>query len=180
MPRKEDLRIRKTRANFYRALLELLEEKDFEDIKVIDICKVSTLNRSTFYDHFNDKYELLNSLTDYLKIELLEQLNIDKKLPIKEYLIEIANILLTYLDKNKKTIKVISNDTLIYNMIFDATYEIVNKKISTDYINKSNLSSEIISSFYVSGITRLCINKPNNIETYLNYLLDNINYLKLK
>ena len=180
MPRKEDLRIRKTKANFYRALLELLEEKDFEDIKVIDICKVSTLNRSTFYDHFNDKYELLNSLTDYLKIELLEQLNIDKKLPIKEYLIEIANILLTYLDKNKKTIKVISNDTLIYNMIFDATYEIVNKKINTDYINKSNLSSEIISSFYVSGITRLCINKSNDIKTYLNYLLDNINYLELK
>ena len=39
MKKKEDLRIRKTKANLYRSLLQLMEEKPFEEIKVIDICK---------------------------------------------------------------------------------------------------------------------------------------------
>ena len=56
MDKKEDLRVRKTKTNLYKALIELMEEKSFEDIKVIDICRVSLINRSTFYDHFNDKY----------------------------------------------------------------------------------------------------------------------------
>ena len=62
MAKKEDLRVRKTKANLYKGLLQLMEEKSFEDIKVIDICNVSLINRSTFYDHFNDKFELLTSL----------------------------------------------------------------------------------------------------------------------
>ena len=49
---------RKTKANLYKGLIELMQEKEFEDIKVIDICKKSLINRSTFYDHFNDKFEL--------------------------------------------------------------------------------------------------------------------------
>ena len=64
MTKKEDLRIRKTKASLYKSLLQLMEEKTFEDIKITDICKLSLINRSTFYDHFNDKYELLMGLMD--------------------------------------------------------------------------------------------------------------------
>ena len=86
--KKEDLRVRKTKANIYKGLIELMQEKEFEDIKVIDICKQSLINRSTFYDHFNDKFELLNSFMNDLKIELLEHLKESKNLKyktIKEY-----------------------------------------------------------------------------------------------
>ena len=86
MTKKEDLRIRKTKANLYRALLQLMEEKTFEEIKVIDICNTSLINRSTFYDHFNDKYELLSSYINDLKEELVEHLNVEKEVnSVKEY-----------------------------------------------------------------------------------------------
>ena len=67
MMKKEDLRVIKTKANLYRGLIDLMKDNPFEEIKVSDICNKSMINRSTFYDHFNDKYELLQSLIDDLK-----------------------------------------------------------------------------------------------------------------
>ena len=39
-----------------------MKNKSFEEIKVSDICKEAHINRSTFYNNFNDKYDLLFSL----------------------------------------------------------------------------------------------------------------------
>jgi AcrR family transcriptional regulator len=57
-----DPRIKRTRRMLHQALFELLAEKDFEAITVQDITGRSTLNRATFYDHFPDKYALLDDI----------------------------------------------------------------------------------------------------------------------
>jgi len=62
MKKKEDLRVIKTKKSIYEGLLQLMADTSFEDIKVSDICNISLVNRSTFYDHFSDKYELLAAL----------------------------------------------------------------------------------------------------------------------
>lgn len=41
------------------ALLTLMMTKPFEKITLTDICKLSMIPRSTFYRHFEDKYDLL-------------------------------------------------------------------------------------------------------------------------
>jgi AcrR family transcriptional regulator len=46
----------------HRAFKELLAEKSFEEISVHDIAERSTVNRATFYDHFPDKFALLEDL----------------------------------------------------------------------------------------------------------------------
>lgn len=49
----------------FQALGELLGEKNFADISVQDIAERSTVNRATFYDHFEDKFALLDAkITD--------------------------------------------------------------------------------------------------------------------
>ena len=67
---KNDLRVIKTKKNLYEALITLMKEKTFEEIKVADICKKALINRSTFYTHYQDKYELLYELINNLKEEL--------------------------------------------------------------------------------------------------------------
>jgi AcrR family transcriptional regulator len=57
---KEDLRIRRTRATLYRAVLELIKKQSFESITVKQICEHAMVNRATFYKHFLDKYHLLS------------------------------------------------------------------------------------------------------------------------
>ncbi len=73
-----DLRVVKTRKNLYTALLELMKEKTFEEIKVLDICNHALINRSTFYAHYNDKYELLADLIEDLKNSLASELKKNK------------------------------------------------------------------------------------------------------
>lgn len=44
------------------ALAGLLKVKDFDKISIADIAEQSTLNRATFYDHYPDKFALLECL----------------------------------------------------------------------------------------------------------------------
>ena len=60
MEKKTDLRIIKTKKVIYEALIDLMKEKTFEEIKVSDICNKALINRSTFYAHYEDKYEKVN------------------------------------------------------------------------------------------------------------------------
>ena len=90
MKKKEDLRILKTKASLYRGLMNLMKKKPFEEINVSEICKESLINRSTFYDHYSDKYELIESLMNDMRKELGEKIDRDKKTSnLKEYYIEV-------------------------------------------------------------------------------------------
>src|SRR3990172_4776223 len=57
--KKLDPRIKRTRQLLQQALMELMAEKSFQAITVQDIAARATLNRATFYAHFEDKYALL-------------------------------------------------------------------------------------------------------------------------
>jgi AcrR family transcriptional regulator len=54
--------MRRTRQLLQGALLQLLESKPFDDISVQDITEAATVNRATFYDHYTDKFALLEAL----------------------------------------------------------------------------------------------------------------------
>jgi AcrR family transcriptional regulator len=57
-----DPRIRRTRQLLQGALLQLIGSKAFDDISVQDITDAATVNRATFYDHYTDKFALLEAL----------------------------------------------------------------------------------------------------------------------
>ncbi len=49
-----------------KALLKLLEKKDFEYISIKEICKEAGVNRSTFYLHYENTSDLLKETSDYI------------------------------------------------------------------------------------------------------------------
>lgn len=55
----EDLRVRRTRKLLQQALIEGTVEKGFAALTVRDITERAMVNRSTFYRHYLDKYDLL-------------------------------------------------------------------------------------------------------------------------
>src|ERR1700729_3732859 len=57
-----DPRIRRPRQLLQEALGKLLETKEFDKISVQDIAEAATVNRATFYDHYADKYALLECM----------------------------------------------------------------------------------------------------------------------
>ncbi|MEP7288704.1 MAG: TetR/AcrR family transcriptional regulator [Chloroflexota bacterium] len=61
---QEDLRIQRTRKLLQQALFELTVENGFATVTVRDIAKRAMVNRSTFYRHYLDKYDLLKQYLD--------------------------------------------------------------------------------------------------------------------
>ncbi|GAX06530.1 TetR family transcriptional regulator [Secundilactobacillus pentosiphilus] len=71
-----DKRIIKTERDIKQAFLNLLKTTPFQKINVNQICNEALVSRSTFYEHFQDKYDLLSQLVkQYTKLyqELVEQ-----------------------------------------------------------------------------------------------------------
>jgi AcrR family transcriptional regulator len=68
-----DPRIVRTRQLLQQALHQLLQIRDFDSITVQDIAEAATVNRATFYDHYNDKFSLLECMVASRFQKLLQQ-----------------------------------------------------------------------------------------------------------
>ncbi len=67
-----DRRVRRTRENLKKALIDLIHEKDFESITILDLSERADVNRGTFYHHYFDKIDLLEKII----AEKLEKFNL--------------------------------------------------------------------------------------------------------
>lgn len=61
---KNDKRVRKTKEAIHLAFIELMEEVGFSKITVRMISERAQINRSTFYSHYLDKYDLLDKIEE--------------------------------------------------------------------------------------------------------------------
>ncbi|MCH4008561.1 hypothetical protein [Companilactobacillus sp.] len=64
MANPKDLRVVKTTNLIKNSFYDLLSEEDFDKINVKQICQKSLIGRSTFYQHYVDKYDLLDKETE--------------------------------------------------------------------------------------------------------------------
>lgn len=150
----EDLRTIKTKKNLYDALILLMKQTNFENIKVADICKYALVNRSTFYNHYQDKYDLLDDMLTNLKNKIF---NLDNYQDIKSYYLSFFSTLLDYINEHKKSF----TDILINNKN-DIMIDILLNKLVKDILDNTKLKEkEIVVKFYLGGTIYL-------ITEYLN------------
>lgn len=71
MVNAKDPRVIRTKQLIKIAFRELLSVKGFDDITITDITKKATINRATFYAHYEDKYALLIAITEDVFYEML-------------------------------------------------------------------------------------------------------------
>ncbi len=184
--KKIDLRVVKTKKNLYNSLLNLMGNKTFEEIKVSDICENALINRSTFYAHFNDKYELLYSLISDLKIELESLLKENENIKnTKEYYIKMIEILLNHIDENIYVYSAIINNnknSIVMDMIYNTLNASIKENLSKE--KSLNIPVDFISSFYIGAVINVGIdylknpkaNSKEKVIEYLNQLLPDIIY----
>ena len=178
MKNKTDLRIIKTNNALFNALLELMKDKTFEEIKVSDVCSKALVNRSTFYAHYNDKYELLIALIDGLKKNLLSDLKTNENdINTKEYFMKMLELLINHIDQKRNiytAILINNRNGILMNILLD----VINKDVSERIKNKStvsaNIPSAIIAKFYLGAIIGIGVEWLENGNKYtkqelLNY-----------
>ena len=73
-----DRRTRRTRRKVGGALVELIQEKRFDDITVQNLIDRAGVGRSTFYSHFRDKEEAFEHQWENFNQHLADQIKWDK------------------------------------------------------------------------------------------------------
>lgn len=64
MQTKTDPRVLRTRKLITEAFIQIFQTKSFSEISVKDITTEAMINRATFYNHFLDKYDLLEKVVE--------------------------------------------------------------------------------------------------------------------
>ncbi len=70
--KKIDPRVKKTRRFLKEALIDLIEVKGFEAITIGNLAEKAGVNRVTFYQHFHDKYDLLEQTIETMLLHFTE------------------------------------------------------------------------------------------------------------
>lgn len=97
MNTKNNQRFRETETRMEVAMLELMENTDFNKITVKKICEQAKVNRSTFYAHFTDINDILTKMDKYLNNEVIESYREEKEIRIFS-----AQSFIRFLDHIKK------------------------------------------------------------------------------
>ena len=129
---QQDLRVIKTKKNIEESFLRLLEKKSFSEITVQNILDEALINRSTFYKHYSDKYDLARLLSDRMFQEFQDMLE---------------NRFLA--SQNREVYETID---VIYEVLYDKRETFLNLwKIHTDEVQLENEMADYLKHRFISA-----------------------------
>lgn len=82
---KADLRVRKTKQRLYRALVELMEEYAFNEIKIVMVVRRAGVTKNTFYRHYETLYDLYSEMMAAEVRKIHESLDHPSRLGVIEH-----------------------------------------------------------------------------------------------
>jgi AcrR family transcriptional regulator len=177
-----DLRVRKTRAALSGALMELLNKKSFDEIKVVDICEIAQVHRTTFYKHFEDKYHLLNYVAETIINELAENIA-----PITDYdtpygyNADLLKTVITYIHNNRDKFRLILKNNMhsmfmitMQNIIYSHLLKSLEEFEERGY--KFSAGLPIIANYHSGGLIAVACftldgNQQYDIDEIYEYIL---------
>lgn len=127
-----------TKLSLYDAFDKLIYSNSLSKISITDICELCSLNRKSFYYHFEDKYDIANSFFDYKFNDYLSN-NIHN-----DYLFNLC----CFLYDNKRKYKHLIEYTG-QNSFYDHIRERIHAYFSESYAKIESFSV----SFYADAIT---------------------------
>lgn len=173
-----DLRIRRTHKLLFDSLTSLLTEKNFDEIRVSDICDKAMVHRTTFYKHFEDKYHLLDFLLRQIMIDFegksLESTPANNP---RQYYINLIKLLLEHMHENKKLYSVgLLNNSSTTKLLKKIVIEGIKSSLENNEANgiKLMIPIPVISEFYSAAIVNLASwwlenNIPISIDKMVKY-----------
>lgn len=99
---KVNRKIRYTRMVLQDSLIELMRKKPITKITIKELCEKADINRTTFYAHYSDQYDLLNKIEEealsWVKESIADLLN---KTDIHETIEVLEKICQSFVENNR-------------------------------------------------------------------------------
>lgn len=148
----KDLRIIKTETAIENAFLELIEEKGFANVQIMEIAKRAYVNRNTIYLRYGAKEDIITAILNKSYNRILNDLDIEKLKKTKFIRREIEKMfvtLLTSLYSEIELYRIVLTDPNLSGYI-----DKIVKKTRTMMFNgiKENKNNEIIINYILNGV----------------------------
>lgn len=155
MVNNTDLRVLKTRKNIRASFINLLLVKDFKDITIQNIIDEALIGRSTFYDHYFDKYDLLNQLVDEVLVDFKDIIKDRFDLKSENDFIKFFLNMIEHYSKQRTTFLALLNVHTESIDLYNSLINILRNECSSyldsiDFQNKSTVPKEYVSRLYAS------------------------------
>ena len=148
-----------------QALLELLEKKDLEFITVTEITKKAGVNRSTFYLHYDNIYELLDETIENTNKKFADAMSIKAPFQIstkKEAFLLTDDLLISYLEfckEHKQILKLAHKRPNLFRNkdVYQRMYEVIFYPAISQFVKAENDRTYMLE-FFTHGVVAV-INK---------------------
>ncbi len=162
---KSEAKFHNTAVKMDDALVLLLEHKEFKDISIMDVCEKAGVNRSTFYAHYENLYDLLKETQERAVSEFivsfgaslhaadLSKMTADELVFISpQYLVPY----LTFIKKNRRLYEVYNNSGAF--PIGDMDKQLIENVFVPIYAKNGVTDRRIVeymSRYFISGVTAI-------------------------
>ena len=155
-----DLRVVKTKKNIRDAFLELRKKHTLDEIKVNAMCEKAMVNKTTFYNHYQDIYELSEELeTEVLDDFLNNFKDIDMMLTDSDRFI---NGMHAALEAENDMLRILFIDKL------DELVDRIEQGIHKYYAKED----QMLISFLIGGSIHLMMKSKNKNEDVEKFLIE--------
>ncbi len=145
-----------------QALLLLLEKKDLEFITVTEITKKAGVNRSTFYLHYDNIYELLEETIENLNKKFINSFALKSLPEIKSkndaFLITNEQLIpyLRFVRQNKRVLKLIHQKPLLFGAqnTYQKMYDTIFYPAVAQFTSQKNEQLYFLE-FYTGGVVSI-------------------------
>ncbi|MBQ8965434.1 TetR/AcrR family transcriptional regulator [Ruminococcus sp.] len=72
-----DKRIEKTKHGIFNSFIELRAKKPLERISIKELCELANINKSTFYAHYLDIYNLSDKIESEITAQIMQSIDVD-------------------------------------------------------------------------------------------------------
>lgn len=178
---KEDRRIRITKQAIRESLVELMQQYPLTKISVKMICETADINRSTFYAHYTDQYDLLKKMQQDVMSGFADQIFSQKFIEGSEQTVSVLAQILEYAKANAPLFQVLlseDGDLTFQNYLVQLVQQKTLEEIREDKRLDPSIS-KYLETFAISGYVSLirkwleegCVDEPGPLAELMTKLL---------
>ncbi len=147
--KKTDARVRYTKLMIRNSFTSILKEKALAKVTVTDICARAGINRATFYSHYKDPMDLMESLENELLENIVDIIN-DSLASGEAELQKILPHILSFIQKEADICLIFTSDLSNTGFVMRCLRLIENRFVST-WTSRCKISEELADELYLYG-----------------------------
>ncbi len=147
--KKTDARVRYTKMMIRNGFTSLLKEKALAKVTVTDICAKAGINRATFYSHYKDPTDLMESLENELLENIVDIIN-ESLASGEAELRKILPHILSFIQSESDICLIFTSDLSNSGFVMRCLRLIESRFVST-WTSRCDISAELADELYLYG-----------------------------